>query len=282
LTDRSLTVTSSGELLGTYPIEDVGVARVGGDRFDLHVGSERLVFTADDSLRFSYEAVPLIESAQRRPQVAASRLGAWLRRLFPVAADTDAADSPATAPAPEPKVPTSVGRAFTPTRDSPSLSDMRQDLVRPAPDETGTGATAKGGAAVAEQAPIARSMSSDAASDTAPPPGAPVGSCIGIRSDGKICGSAAVSERGFCFAHDPDRHVERREVMDKTTKAADRVRRSALENLDDVVARLERAVAEVHEGRLDPQQALAMASLAQAMVETIELAKSDEARRGQV
>jgi hypothetical protein len=75
--------------------------------------------------------------------------------------------------------------------------------------------------------------------------------------------------------------VERREVHERTTRAADRVRRLASENLDDVVARLERAVAEVHEGKLDPQQAIAMASLAHALVETIELAKSEEAGKHQ-
>jgi hypothetical protein len=40
-------------------------------------------------------------------------------------------------------------------------------------------------------------------------------------------------------------------------------------------------VAEVHEGKLDPQQAIAMASLAHALVETIELAKSEEAGKHQ-
>ncbi|HSJ27538.1 MAG TPA: hypothetical protein VLB67_04960 [Acidimicrobiia bacterium] len=271
-------MTSSGELLGTYPIEEVGVARVGSDRFDLQVGSERLVFTADDSLRFSYEALPLIESARRRPQVTASRFRSWLKRRLPVVVEAEAPDREATPPAQEPKAPTPVARAFTPTRESPSLSEMRADLQRRTSEVVSAG-TENPAMVGSEEVPVARSMSSDPVHEQAPPPGAPVGSCIGIRSDGKICGSAAVSERGFCFAHDPDRHVERREVMDKTTRAADRVRRSALENLDDVVSRLERAVAEVHEGRLDPQQALAMASLAQAMVETIELAKSDEAGR---
>lgn len=267
LTDRALTVTSSGELLGTYPIQEVGVARVGSDRFDLQVGSERLVFTADDSLRFSYEALPLIESAHKRSQVTTNRLRTWLKRLLATAEET--ADSSTR----QPKGSDSVARAFTPTRESPSLSDLREDLVRQSVPDT----EAEGDAPSRE--PVARSMSSDEAPEGSPPPAAPVGACIGIRSDGKICGSAAVSERGFCFAHDPDRHVERQDVIDKTTRAAERVRRSALENLDDVVARLERAVAEVHEGRLDPQQALAMASLAQAMVETIELAKSDETGR---
>ena len=179
-----------------------------------------------------------------------------------------------------------AGRAFTPSEARVSLSDMRRRI-----DEVATAPVPDSATAVAvEELPrrIARSMSSDlpvaersgdSAGTDESDGSVAVASCMGIRSDGKICGSAAVSPRGFCFAHDPDRHVERREVHEQTTKAADRVRRSATENLDDVVARLERAVAEVHEGRLDPQQALAMASLAQAMVETIELAKSQEAEK---
>jgi hypothetical protein len=278
VSDRALTVSADGELLGSYPLEDVAVARVGSDRFDLHVGTDQLVFTADDAIRFSYEAMPLIETSRmERLHDPVARFRSWWRSRV------TEADGTAVRPS-EPDLP--AGRAFTPSEQRLSLAEMRQRL-----DAVAAGSVSEPPTSVAvEDVPrrVARSMSSELPTPDAPevedvsdePEAAVVGAtCMGIRSDGKICGSAAVSPRGFCFAHDPDRHLERREVHEKTTKAADRVRRSATENLDDVVARLERAVAEVHEGRLDPQQALAMASLAQAMVDTIELAKTQEAER---
>ena len=276
LSDRALTVSADGELLGSYPLEEVAVARVGSDRFDLHVGSDQLVFTADDAIRFSYEAMPMIESSRlERLHDPVARFRSWWRTRITEA--DGAAQRPSEADMP-------AGRAFTPSEQRMSLAEMRHRL-----DALATEPVSEAPIPVAvEHVPrrVARSMSSDVppAENPGETPKEPetsvaVATCMGIRSDGKICGSAAVSPRGFCFAHDPDRHVERREVHERTTKAADRVRRSAAENLDDVVARLERAVAEVHEGRLDPQQALAMASLAQAMVETIELAKTQEAEK---
>lgn len=277
MSDRVLTVSADGELLGSYPLEDVAVSRVGSDQFDLHVGTDQLMFTADDAIRFSYEAMPLIETSRTELlQDPVARFRSWWRARITEGESAPERPTPAEMPA---------GRAFTPSEARLSLSEMRARL-----HEVAAGTVPETTIAVAvEDIPrrVARSMSSALPTDETsedpqsdePDAFSAVASCMGIRSDGKICGSAAVSPRGFCFAHDPDRHVERREVHEQTTAAADRVRRSATENLDDVVARLERAVAEVHEGRLDPQQALAMASLAQAMVDTIELAKSQEAEK---
>lgn len=272
LTRRALTVSSDGEVLGDYPLAEVAVSRIGSDRFDLRVGSDQLLFTADDAILFSYEAMPMIESANR-DHVAhpIDRLRDWWRARTSVDEPSGSTSDRDTLVGETP-----AGRAFIPSETSVSLAEVRSRI-----------ATARGSAVATDvstverpesRSPIPRSMSSaDEAAPAPPPEPEPALTCMGIRSDGKICGSAAISERGFCYAHDPDRYMERREVHDKTTQAADRVRRAAAENLNDVAARLERAVAEVHEGRLDPQQALAMASLAQALVETIELAKSEEA-----
>lgn len=275
LTRRALTVSSDGEVLGDYPLAEVAVSRIGSDRFDLRVGSDQLLFTADDAILFSYEAMPVIESVRRDPVAhPVDRLREWWRARMSVVAEPSGSTSDRERLRGE----TPAGRAFIPSETSVSLADVRSRI-----------ATARGSAVATHvstverpesRQPIPRSMSSaDEAAPVPPPDPEPGITCMGIRSDGKICGSAAISERGFCYAHDPDRYMERREVHDKTTRAADRVRRAAAENLNDVAARLERAVAEVHEGRLDPQQALAMASLAQALVETIELAKSEEAGR---
>lgn len=261
-------VTSDGETLGSYPIDQIEVSRLDSDRFDLRVGDDQLIFTAEDAIRFSYEAMPMIQSLRgHHIGHPVDRVVAWWRRRNEVDPTPAAAVSVFTE--------TPAGRAFTASENKVPLSAMRQrvDAAR-----RGDG-DAAGSPLRVDGPPTGRSMSTDDV--TAEPPPEPVSglTCLGIRSDGKICGSAAVSPRGFCFAHDPDRHVERREVREQTTKAADRVRRAPAENLDDVVARLERAVAEVHEGKLDPQQAMAMAAVAHAMVETIELAKSQEAEK---
>ncbi|HVR32717.1 MAG TPA: hypothetical protein VMS74_08405 [Acidimicrobiia bacterium] len=268
VSDRALVVTSDGETLGSYPIDQIEVSRLDSDRFDLRVGDDQLIFTAEDAIRFSYEAMPMIQSLRgHHIGHPVDRVVAWWRRRNEVDPTPAAAVSVFTE--------TPAGRAFTASENKVPLSAMRQrvDAAR-----RGDG-DAAGSPLRVDGPPTGRSMSTDDV--TAEPPPEPVSglTCLGIRSDGKICGSAAVSPRGFCFAHDPDRHVERREVREQTTKAADRVRRAPAENLDDVVARLERAVAEVHEGKLDPQQAMAMAAVAHAMVETIELAKSQEAEK---
>jgi hypothetical protein len=262
-TDRTLTVSAGGETLGSYPIEEVDVSRVGSNRFDLRVGSDTLMFTPDDATGFSYEALPMLESARNhRSQQAVNRVRTWWRAK---------AEAVQQGGAPVDEV-TPAGRAFTPTKDRIPLAELRRrlhvnvdlaedlDARHPSPAE-----------------PERRSMSVGRTGSETNVESNTASTCIGVRADGNICGSAAISERGFCFAHDPERSIERRQAGEKTNQAAARVRRSSSENLDDVVARLERAVAEVHEGRLDPEQAMAMASLAHAMVETIELAKSEEA-----
>lgn len=264
-------MSSDGEVLGDYRLEEVAVSRIGSDRFDLRVGSDQLLFTADDALRFSYEAMPMIESVSRdNGSHPVDRLREWWHARTSMLAEPPGSTSPPERPVGE----TPAGRAFVPSETSVSLADLRSRI-----DSARRPGAATDVSTVERPDPqpsIPRSMSSP--EDDAPPPDLEPGlTCMGVRSDGKVCGSAAISERGFCYAHDPDRYMERREVHDKTTRAADRVRRAAAENLNDVAARLERAVAEVHEGKLDPQQALAMASLAQALVETIELAKSEEA-----
>ncbi len=271
ISGRSLTVTSDTETLGTYPIDEVEVARAGSDRFDLRVGAEQLVFVADDAIRFSYEAIPFIESAHGDLVLrAVDKVKAWWTAMkpAPVPTDTPPVEDPAVF---EPAAVTPAGRAFSVDRRPSSLPGLRErlrsieDLDAFVPDREPSPIP-----------PVGGSMSAEAPSVGPVEQTPPLATCMGVRSDGKVCGSAVISARGFCFAHDPDRVAQRREIQEHTARAAERVRRTVGENLGDVVARLERAVAEVHEGRLDPQQALAMASLAHAMVETIELAKSQE------
>lgn len=297
LTDRRLTVTSDGDILGTYPISQVHVARRGSDRFDLQVADEHLVFTAEDALRFSYEAMPAIAAgSQDTPQQVLTKVRNWWKdRTEP----SDAvAGEPVESPTPEPprvdasEPPPVVERRnpdFTPEPSSTvSLAELRRRFRSNVVDDPEPVTATRPDAPVREQ-DVAEEPATPRHLDRrvidlserreeakpAPPEGVALETCKGLRADGTPCGSAVVSERGFCFAHDPERAVERRRVQEQTNAAAQRVRRSG-RDMADVLERLERAVVEVHEGRLDPQQALAMASLAQAMIDTIELTSKTE------
>ena len=294
LTDRRLTVTSGGDILGTYPISQVHVARRGSDRFDLQVADEHLVFTADDALRFSYEAMPAIAASNVEvSQQVLTRVRTWWKeRLEPAESVEPAAAGPAlsdqSAEAAQP-----VERRnpdFTPEPSSTvSLAELRRRFRSNVVDDPEpTGQSPSNGRSEPKDPPVGTESSPRQVIDLsaegerpkpAPPEGMAQETCKGLRADGTPCGSAVVSERGFCFAHDPERVAERRRVQQQTSAAAQRVRRSG-RDMEDVLERLERAVVEVHEGRLDPQQALAMASLAQAMIDTIELAAKSEKPAG--
>lgn len=269
MSERRLDVTDADETIASYPLDRVRVTRVASDRFEIDVGQEQLVFVADDAIRFSYEGMPAIEAARSLGQPLVERVGDWLRSL--AAGRVDEAPLP-----PTPQVHRSVPYAAPEMRWRPRGATLAPEHPSAAP--AGTADWANDGLPL--EIPSGDDGSSDLEHPLAPVAAASVGgvTCVGIRSDGKPCGSTAVGPGGLCFAHDPARYRERQRVEEQTVLAAERVRKSPTENLGDVVARLERAVAEVHEGRLDPQRALAMASLAQAMIDTIEFAKSEEAR----
>ena len=86
--------------------------------------------------------------------------------------------------------------------------------------------------------------------------------CRGTRRDGQPCRSGIIGASGFCSSHDPNR--------------ASRARQEPVENpsLASVFRHLERAVADVRAGRMDPEAAIALAGLAKAMCATID---ADEA-----
>jgi len=83
----------------------------------------------------------------------------------------------------------------------------------------------------------------------------------------------------FCFAHDPDRAQDRAEARSKGGKNRAkivRLRALAPPRLLDVFDRLERALIETHDGELDPKAAQAMASLARAMVATLQVGELEQ------
>lgn len=97
-------------------------------------------------------------------------------------------------------------------------------------------------------------------------------SCRGIRRDGQPCQSPALSSSGWCFAHDPDRadeRVEARRRGGQNRSNAARLRGLVPSGLVGVYDRLEKALGEVHDGKLDPRQASAMAAIARAMVNVL-------------
>ena len=214
LIGRKLTVSSDEGVLASYPIGEVDISRVGSDRFDLRVGSEQLVFTAEDAIRFSYEALPMIESYKSpRPLQAIGKVRSWWKDKEADLGEQEERDFEPVTPA---------GMAFT--SNTGLLSELRRQAEEEEkPDEPVATETVKNEDSPSEQT------------------------------------SAAMSE-----------------AVRKATYASTRV--ASTGGLADLVSRLEQAVTDVHEGRLDPERAQAMASLALAMVETAELAKSEEAR----
>ncbi len=100
--------------------------------------------------------------------------------------------------------------------------------------------------------------------------------CPGIRSDGGTCGSLAIGAAGFCFAHDPALAGERKLMTERVNQTVRRARATD-PDLEALVGRLELAVGQVQDGSLDPQQALAMASLVQAMCDTIGVSRRKDA-----
>jgi len=104
--------------------------------------------------------------------------------------------------------------------------------------------------------------------------------CRGIRADGEPCGSVIVGETGLCFAHDPDREVQRAEARARGGSNSSNVRRLrrhvAGSALRDVFDRLDTALGQCHVGALAPARAHGMAALARAMIATLEVAELEE------
>ncbi len=85
-------------------------------------------------------------------------------------------------------------------------------------------------------------------------------------------------ESGYCFAHDPATKDKREAARVKGGENSSRVARLEKllpSRLRPTFDRLEAAMKEVHEGRLDPRRATAMASVAGAMVKIIKAGEEE-------
>jgi len=99
-----------------------------------------------------------------------------------------------------------------------------------------------------------------------------------ITTEGKRCKSKTLSgepchgialEDGYCFSHSPalkEKRVEARARGGTNSARSARLRKLVPPRLMPVFDRLETALIEVHNGKLEGKQASAMAALARAMV----------------
>jgi pyridoxine/pyridoxamine 5'-phosphate oxidase len=112
--------------------------------------------------------------------------------------------------------------------------------------------------------------------------------CTATRADGKPCTAWALPSHGLCIAHDADyrathKAASRKGGRNKSTQARAAKQWAAVgREIDqgDLPAMLRAAIADVWEGRLEPSQASAIATLAKASVSItneIELEKRIEA-----
>jgi hypothetical protein len=131
LSNGRLELVSGGEILGSWSITHVKAERIEGDKFQLHLGDDRAMFSADDALAFSYEALPIL--AKKSVLAAAGGLRGKLRKA---AAPTERPSVPerrADDPPParnDPVVEVLVAEAPPPAR---KLRDLIQNAVRDSP-----------------------------------------------------------------------------------------------------------------------------------------------------
>jgi hypothetical protein len=103
--------------------------------------------------------------------------------------------------------------------------------------------------------------------------------CISLKEGGKPCRAPAITLEGYCFMHDPGLVARRNEARRKGGKNSAkiiRLRGLIPPRLVVVYDKLENALGEVHEGKLNPQQASAMASIARAMVAVLTSGELEE------
>ena len=257
LMDSQLAVSSGDETIGRYPLSETTVERIGGERFQLDIGSESLIFVADDALGFSYEALPFIRSGGSHPTSVGIR-----RLVQKVFRGNDARRVPerrSTAPAAD----------EIPDGDRSLVDEEFLDLLEAPPPVQTADVEPDHESTVDGVDPEATTISDPVSSPPPEPPSKP--RCEGALSDGSQCPMEPLGGSRLCYTHTGRLDGQRAALEERTERAVAAATRIGLPDLDDVLGRLEKAVAQVHDGSLSPQQAMAMASLVQAMVETIEL-----------
>jgi hypothetical protein len=103
--------------------------------------------------------------------------------------------------------------------------------------------------------------------------------CKATKLNGEPCQAAAITPAGYCFTHEPKLSAERdraRQKGGKNSAKIVRIRGLIPPRLVEVYDTLEAALGEVHDGKLSPGQAGAMASIARAMVAVLESGQLEE------
>ena len=72
-----MVITCGADELGHWPLRDVSLSPLDRDRFALTIRQDRTVFTPDDPVRFSYDAVPLVGPNPAGSR-ALGRIWSWL------------------------------------------------------------------------------------------------------------------------------------------------------------------------------------------------------------
>lgn len=96
--------------------------------------------------------------------------------------------------------------------------------------------------------------------------------CQTVKKNGEPCASQVLADGTYCYMHAPGIDQQRTEARAKGGRSKANYRRLlklAPSALGPVATRLEQAMAETHEGALDPKVASALAALARALVAVV-------------
>jgi hypothetical protein len=129
LSQGRLELVSGGDVLGSWSTAQVKAERVEGDKFQLHLGDDRLIFAADDALAFSYEALPVL--AKKSVLAVAGGLRGKLRKGLAAPEVPVHADVPIYV---EPAAPPGAGHLFHETDPVEEAAPTRKlrDLIQAA------------------------------------------------------------------------------------------------------------------------------------------------------
>jgi hypothetical protein len=113
-------------------------------------------------------------------------------------------------------------------------------------------------------------------------PGSVPKRCADTRLDGQPCGGPVLGTGTFCFAHDPEKRAAREAARQKggqRSASIARIHRLVPPRLVTVYDALEEALGQVHRGELAAGRAIAMASLARAMVAVLQAGEVEQRLR---
>ncbi len=101
--------------------------------------------------------------------------------------------------------------------------------------------------------------------------------CMGTSKTGARCTGPATST-GYCIAHDPRRH-EWNIIGGQHSRKGERLAKLLPSSMRPIIDLLNKAAQEVYDGRLDPRQATALASLASALVRVYTVGEMEDRMR---